>query len=49
MSVVSKGSDVADEWSCLRDYQTNIFARVTGDLSRDSRELEIRQRILISE
>lgn len=50
MSLVSKGSDAADiiahdEWSCLRDHQTSIVARATGDLSRGSRELELSQGI----
>lgn len=54
MSLVSKGSDAADiiahdEWSCLRDHQTSIVARATGDLSRGSRELELTQGILLPE
>lgn len=49
MFVVSKDSKVADEWSCLREYQASIVARATGDLSRGSKQLELRQRIVVPE
>lgn len=49
MFVVSKDSKVADEWACLREYQASIVARATGDLSRGSKQLELRQRIVVPE